>query len=100
MKDRLKVLCVCQIGVGSSVMLRVFVESVLKSLGIDDSVIEISDAATAGGLAMSSDVIVCNTEIASVVEKYGKPVLALKNMTSKAEIKEKFEAFLQTRSDG
>lgn len=92
---RLKVLCVCQIGVGSSVMLRVFVDSVLNDLGVKDRSIEISDAATAGGLARESDVVICNMELERIVAKYGKPVLALKNMTSKAEIKEKFEEFLK-----
>lgn len=95
MSKTLKVLCVCQNGVGSSVMLRVFVDKALTSLGVTDKTIDISDASTAGGLARSSDVIICNMEIVNVLEKYGKPVLGLKNMTSKEEITEKFKAFLE-----
>ena len=97
MAKTLHVLCVCQIGVGSSVMLRVFVDKVLKDLKVvDDWSIEISDVTTAGGLAASSDVIIANFEVAAVVEKYGKPVIALHNMTSKKEIAEKLGDFLKS----
>ena len=97
MAKTLNVLCVCQIGVGRSVMLRVFVEKVLKALKVvDDWSIEISDVTTAGGLAASSDVIIANFEVAAVVEKYGKPVIALNNMTSKKEIAEKLGDFLKS----
>lgn len=99
MAKTLNVLCVCQIGVGSSVMLRVFVDKVLKDLKVvDDWSIEISDVTTAGGLAASSDVIIANFEVAAVavVEKYGKPVIALNNMTSKKEIAEKLGDFLKS----
>ncbi|KAB4866158.1 PTS ascorbate transporter subunit IIB [Bacteroides thetaiotaomicron] len=82
---------------GSSVMLRVFVDKVLKDLKVvDDWSIEISDVTTAGGLAASSDVIIANFEVAAVVEKYGKPVIALNNMTSKKEIAEKLGDFLKS----
>ena len=85
MAKTLNVLCVCQIGVGSSVMLRVFVDKVLKDLKVvDDWSIEISD------------VIIANFEVAAVVEKYGKPVIALNNMTSKKEIAEKLGDFLKS----
>ena len=94
MSKTLKVLCVCQNGVGSSVMLRVFVDKALTSLGITDKTIDVSDASTAGGLARNCDVIMCNNEIAEVLKKYGKPVLGLKNMTSKKEITEKFSEYL------
>ena len=97
MAKTLNVLCVCQIGVGSSVMLRVFVDKVLKDLKVvDDWSIEISDVTTAGGLAASSDVIIANFEVAAVVEKYGKPVIALNNVTSKKEIAEKLGDFLKS----
>ena len=97
MAKTLNVLCVCQIGVGSSVMLRVFVDKVLKDLKVvDDWSIEISDVTTGGGLAASSDVIIANFEVAAVVEKYGKPVIALNNMTSKKEIAEKLGDFLKS----
>ena len=97
MAKTLNVLCVCQIGVGSSEMLRVFVDKVLKDLKVvDDWSIEISDVTTAGGLAASSDVIIANFEVAAVVEKYGKPVIALNNMTSKKEIAEKLGDFLKS----
>ena len=78
-------------------MLRVFVDKVLKDLKVvDDWSIEISDVTTAGGLAASSDVIIANFEVAAVVEKYGKPVIALNNMTSKKEIAEKLGDFLKS----
>ena len=63
---------------------------------VDDWSIEISDVTTAGGLAASSDVIIANFEVAAVVEKYGKPVIALNNMTSKKEIAEKLGDFLKS----
>ena len=90
----LKILCVCQVGVGSSVMLRVFVGKALDAMGVKDSNIEVCDATTAGGQARFCDLIMTNFEVAPLMERTGKPVIALMNMTSKKEISQKLEIFL------
>lgn len=95
----LKILCVCQVGVGSSVMLRVFVGKALDTMGVTDYDIEVCDATTAGGQARGCDLIMTNFEIAPLMEKTGKPVIALMNMTSKKEISQKLEEFLSKRGE-
>jgi PTS system ascorbate-specific IIB component len=80
-------------GIGSSVMLRINIEKVLKNLGIDGTV----DSCTAGvakGQAQQCDVIV-----APVVRDFGKPIIELKNMVGTKELTEKIQAYMEERGE-
>ncbi len=93
-----KFLCVCQMGIGSSVMLRINIEKVLKNLGIDGTV----DSCTAGvakGQAQQCDVIVTNQDVAPVVRDFGKPIIELKNMVGTKELTEKIQAYMEERGE-
>ena len=87
----MKILAVCGMGLGSSLMLRMGVEKVLKAEGIEGSV-EVSDVSSAKG--ENADIIVAAPEIAEQLEDHKAEVIAIKNMADKNEIKEKIMEYI------
>jgi PTS system ascorbate-specific IIB component len=82
----MKILSVCGNGLGSSLILKMAVEKVLKSENIKANV-EVSDLGNAKGL--SADYIVASPEIAERLKDHKATVISIKNMMDKKEIKEK-----------
>lgn len=82
----MKILSVCGNGLGSSLILKMAVEKVLKSENIKANVV-VSDLGNAKGLA--ADYIVASPEIAERLKDHKATVIAIKNMMDKNEIKEK-----------
>lgn len=82
----MKILSVCGNGLGSSLILKMAVEKVLKSENIKAKV-EVSDLGNAKGL--DADYIVASPEIAERLKDHKATVIAIKNMMDKNEIKEK-----------
>jgi PTS system ascorbate-specific IIB component len=87
----MKILAVCGMGLGSSLMLRMGVEKVLKAEGIEGTV-EVSDVSSAKG--EKADIIVAAPEIAEQLEGHPARVIAIKNMADKNEIKEKIMDYI------
>lgn len=88
----MKVLAVCGMGFGSSMVLRMTIESVLKEAKIKASVIT-SDIGTARGEA--ADVIVTSAEFARLLADKKIPIVVIKNYVDKKEMKEKLLPVLQ-----
>lgn len=82
----MKILSVCGNGLGSSLILKMAVEKVLKSENIKAKV-EVSDLGNAKGL--DADYIVASPEIAERLKDHKSTVIAIKNMMDKEEIREK-----------
>jgi PTS system ascorbate-specific IIB component len=82
----MKILSVCGNGLGSSLILKMAVEKVLKSENIKANVV-VSDLGNAKGL--DADYIVASPEIAERLKEHKATVIAIKNMMDKNEIKEK-----------
>jgi len=82
----MKILSVCGNGLGSSLILKMAVEKVLKSENIKANVV-VSDLGNAKGL--DADYIVASPEIADRLKEHKATVIAIKNMMDKNEIKEK-----------
>jgi PTS system ascorbate-specific IIB component len=82
----MKILAVCGMGLGSSLMLRMAAEKVLDQEGIEGTV-EVKDVGSAKGEA--ADMIICAPEIAEQLEGHSAEVIAIKNMSDKDEIREK-----------
>ncbi|HKL41287.1 MAG TPA: PTS sugar transporter subunit IIB [Clostridia bacterium] len=82
----MKILSVCGNGLGSSLILKMAVEKVLKSEDIKANVV-VSDLGNAKGL--DADYIVASPEIAERLKDHKATVIAIKNMMDKNEIKEK-----------
>ncbi|MBQ6126137.1 MAG: PTS sugar transporter subunit IIB [Erysipelotrichaceae bacterium] len=90
----LKIVAACAMGAGSSLMLEMRIKQVCKEMGIDATVshCQISEAKST---AKKYDVVVTALNFASqfkAAEEAGVKVVAVKNILSAAEIKEKFAA--------
>lgn len=87
MGKKIKVLVVCGFGVGTSLILKMNIEKVLKENGIEADV-ENTDITTAS--SVSSDVIFTSKEFVSTLKgKTDAPLIVINNFLSNAEIEEK-----------
>ena len=84
---RLKIIAVCGFGVGSSMMLKMKVDEMLKKNGIKATA-ETSDVGAA--TSVPCDVIFTSNELApKIAEKVKVPVVAITNFLSVQEIEDK-----------
>jgi PTS system ascorbate-specific IIB component len=84
----MKILAVCGLGQGTSLILRITIESVLKELGVDADVEHI-DVSSARG--MRPDLIVTSRELADTLEEDGgapSKVVIVNNFFDKDEVKQ------------
>ena len=88
----MKFLAVCGMGFGSSMMLKMTLEKVLKEKGIKADV-QTADFSTAG--SESADFIFTNEEFGRQLAGGSVPVVAIKNIADVNEVREKLEAALQ-----
>ncbi|MET1160066.1 MAG: PTS sugar transporter subunit IIB [Thermoprotei archaeon] len=89
----LRILTVCGVGQGSSLIMKMFVEDVLKELGVPAKV-EIAEILTAK--AANADVIVASVIHEPELRDAAKIVIGLKNLVDKNEMREKIsKAFLE-----
>ncbi|HJW91704.1 MAG TPA: PTS sugar transporter subunit IIB [Anaerolineales bacterium] len=90
----LKIITVCGVGMGSSLLLRMYTEDVLQELGIDAKV-EASDATQARGAR--ADLILTSSALVEVCSGGNAQVRAIKSFVNKAEIRAVLEAFMKER---
>lgn len=89
--EPLKILTVCGVGMGSSLMLRMSVEEVLKKMGVAAKV-EATDVSSARG--MQADVIVGQGMHTAEFEGRAPVVVAISNFMDKERLEEQLtEAF-------
>jgi len=86
-----RVLAVCGMGLGSSLILRINVESVLKELGIQATV-EVSDVTSAK--SMPADLLVTSGQLAEVLTRDDVPIVTVQNYLDRDEIRSKIKAVL------
>lgn len=82
----MKILVCCGSGLGSSFMIQMNIEKVLKELGIEAEV-DHSDLSSAAG--MKSDIYVGTRDIADQLTSLGGQVISLNSMLDKKELAEK-----------
>ena len=87
----MQVVCVCGMGMGTSLIMKMTVDKALRDLGVEAD-IEHWDAGTVGG--KSADLIVTSEDFA---ERFAdqKNVVYLKNVLNAQEAKEKLRAYLE-----
>jgi len=91
----LKIQAICGFGVGSSTLLKIKIQGVLKELGVVADVFT-GDVSSASGV--ECDAIFTSNELADNLRTRAKvPVIVINNFVNAAEIKEKMEEFLKTR---
>ncbi|MBO8162864.1 MAG: PTS sugar transporter subunit IIB [Brevibacillus sp.] len=86
----MKILCVCGLGQGTSLILRMNVENVLRELGLDVEV-EHTDVSSASG--MNADYIITSNELAQSLTGSAK-VIIVNNYFDTHEIKTAIEEHL------
>lgn len=87
-----KILAVCGMGLGSSLLLRMQVEAALKELGVQGVTVEVADIGTAKGTP--ADLIVTSPQFAEMLQSGKVPVVAISNYVDKQEIRRKMAAAL------
>ena len=92
-----KIVCICGMGVGSSLLIVMGIQRVLKRNGYNerDFQYEQADVQIAKGLAATADLIVTTPAFADSVDPDGPPVVYIKNLFSEPEIEEKMMPVLK-----
>lgn len=83
---KIKIMTVCGFGLGTSMILRMTLDKVLKKHGISAETF-CADEATARG--MHCDLILTSKEMMRLFDASVKPVIEIKNFLSQEEIEEK-----------
>ena len=78
MSKRLKILAVCGMGIGTSMLLKMQIDKALKTLDTIADV-ELADISTARGLAVSADLIVTSNELVDRIGDVTAPIVAVAN---------------------
>jgi len=89
-----KIITVCGVGMGSSLLLRMYTEDVLTEMGIDARV-EASDATQARGAR--ADLILTSPALVEVCSGGNAAVKAIKSFVNKNEIRSALLEFIQER---
>lgn len=89
----MKIATLCGMGFGTSMMLKLFIDDILKSEGIKAEVIPWDLGSFKG---QQVDVIVAPTDMESHLRSSPGKVVLIRNLVDKAEIKEKVLAAIQS----
>lgn len=90
-----KILTVCGMGIGTSLILKMNAEKVLRALGKDEGVdVEASDIGTARGAARDADFVLISQDLAEQLGEVPAKVIVIDNFLSIPEITSKLEGEL------
>lgn len=89
----MKIVAVCGMGIGTSVLLKMNAEKALRALDVDADV-EAADIGTARGAARMADLVLTSAELAPEIGDVPADVIVVDNFIDVAEITEKLTAFL------
>ncbi|MCU1408918.1 MAG: ascorbate transporter subunit [Microbacteriaceae bacterium] len=84
----MKIIAVCGMGIGTSVLLKMNTEKVLRKLGIDADV-EAADIGVARGMARDAEIVLTSEELVAEIGKLDAEVIVINNFFDLAEIEEK-----------
>ena len=90
----MKIVAVCGMGIGTSVLLKMNAEKALRSLDVDADV-EAADIGTARGAARMADLVLTSAELVEEIGEVPTEVIVIDNFTNLSEITEKLSQFLQ-----
>ncbi len=87
----MKILAVCGMGLGTSLVLRMQAEKALKELGLTAD-LEVADIGTARALASSADLILTSAELAEQLGEVKPKVVTISNFIDLREMVAKLKA--------
>lgn len=90
----MKIVAVCGMGIGTSVLLKMNAEKVLASLGIDADV-EAADIGVARGAAQTADIVLTSDELAPEIGEVPARVIIIDNFFDLDEITGKLTEAVQ-----
>lgn len=88
----MKILTVCGMGFGTSLMLKMFIQDLLKELGVKADV-DVSDLGSVKG--SPADFIVAPSDMKNHLNGLAVPVVFIDNLIDKKEIRSKVEPILR-----
>ncbi|MDA4894203.1 MULTISPECIES: PTS sugar transporter subunit IIB [Microbacterium] len=89
----MKIVAVCGMGIGTSVLLKMNAEKALRALDVDAEV-EAADIGSARGAARMANLVLTSAELAEEIGDVPTEVIVISNFTDVAEITDKLSAFL------
>jgi ascorbate PTS system EIIB component len=92
----MKLLAVCGMGIGTSIILKMNAEKALERLGVDGEV-EVADIGSARGAAATADVVLTSGELAEELGEVRADVVVVDNFVDVDEIAGKLSAALRAR---
>ena len=90
----MKIVAVCGMGIGTSVLLKMNAEKVLLKLGIDADV-EAADMGVARGAAQTAEIVLTSAELAEELGDVPAEVIVINNFFDLEEITEKLTAAVE-----
>jgi PTS system ascorbate-specific IIB component len=84
----MKIVAVCGMGIGTSVLLKMNAEKALRTLGIDADV-EAADIGTARGAARTADLVLTSADLADEIGEVPAEVIVVQNFTDVEEVTRK-----------
>jgi PTS system ascorbate-specific IIB component len=88
----MKIITVCGMGIGTSVLLKMNAEKALRALGLDaDSDVEAADIGTARGAARTADLVLTSEDLVEELGQVTAKVVVIDNFTNVAEIQQKIQ---------
>jgi PTS system ascorbate-specific IIB component len=90
----MKIVAVCGMGIGTSVLLKMNAEKVLRALDVDADV-EAADIGVARGMAMDADIVLTSKEFVDEIGDVDAEVIVIDNFFDMQEITEKLTAAIE-----
>ena len=84
----MKIIAVCGMGIGTSILLKMNAEKVLRKLNIDADV-EAADIGVARGMARDAEIVLTSRELADELTGIDAKIVVINNFFDLAEITEK-----------
>ncbi len=84
----MKIITVCGMGIGTSVLLKMNAEKALRGLGVDADV-EAADIGTARGAARTAEIVLTSADLADDIGDVPAKVIVINNFTNTEEITSK-----------
>lgn len=89
----MKIIAVCGMGIGTSILLKMNAEKVLRKLGIDADV-EAADIGVARGMARDAEIVLTSQELVSEIGDLDAEVIVIDNFFDLQEIEDKLNGAL------
>jgi len=84
----MKIVTVCGMGIGTSVLLKMNAEKALRALGVDADV-EAADIGTARGAARTAQIVLTSADLVEELGEVPAKVIVINNFTSVDEVTDK-----------